>query len=159
METRYTLTRYVFTWDVRICNKPPSLEKKKFFFILHPEVYILIIPGFGIISTTISANSNKSVFGYIGMVKIRPTLNNIYVNLLYMLGTYKTLNTSNIYFYSNNFKDITMSNQQVAKNNIHIFILLNRMHLWRYVCLFGNLRDYTRRVILTGWLRYSPVFS
>lgn len=30
--------------------------------------YILIIPGFGIISTTISANSNKSVFGYIGMV-------------------------------------------------------------------------------------------
>lgn len=32
-----------------------------------PEVYILIIPGFGIISTTISANSNKSVFGYIGI--------------------------------------------------------------------------------------------
>jgi group I intron endonuclease len=31
-------------------------------------VYILIIPGFGIISTTISANSNKSVFGYLGMV-------------------------------------------------------------------------------------------
>jgi cytochrome c oxidase subunit 1 len=31
-------------------------------------VYILIIPGFGIISTTISASSNKSVFGYLGMV-------------------------------------------------------------------------------------------
>lgn len=34
--------------------------------MLHPEVYILIIPGFGIISTTISASSNKSVFGHNG---------------------------------------------------------------------------------------------
>ena len=31
-------------------------------------MYILIIPGFGVISTTIAANSNKTVFGYLGMV-------------------------------------------------------------------------------------------
>lgn len=31
-------------------------------------MYILIIPGFGIISTTISASTNKGVFGYLGMV-------------------------------------------------------------------------------------------
>jgi cytochrome c oxidase subunit 1 len=31
-------------------------------------VYILIIPGFGIVSTTIAAGSNKGVFGYLGMV-------------------------------------------------------------------------------------------
>jgi cytochrome c oxidase subunit 1 len=30
--------------------------------------YILIIPGFGIVSTAISASSNKNVFGYLGMV-------------------------------------------------------------------------------------------
>ena len=37
-------------------------------FINRYYCYILIIPGFGIISTTISASSNKSVFGYLGMV-------------------------------------------------------------------------------------------
>lgn len=37
-------------------------------FVNQINCYILIIPGFGIISTTISASSGKPVFGSIGMI-------------------------------------------------------------------------------------------
>jgi cytochrome c oxidase subunit I len=59
---------YIAGEHIQAHGGSPVLFQHLFWFLGHPEVYIAILPAFGITSEVISTNSRKPIFGYVTMI-------------------------------------------------------------------------------------------
>ena len=69
MELAFYLSDIVINGEIlHNVGGSPILFQHLFWFLGHPEVYIILLPALGIVSEVISVNSRKPIFGYKAMV-------------------------------------------------------------------------------------------